>query len=51
MNFPDNLLRSWTSIEQANLPNSHIEKVLNQHRESDIPNTHIMSLSWIMGEG
>jgi hypothetical protein len=26
MNFPDNLLTSYTSIEQGNLPSSHIEK-------------------------
>jgi hypothetical protein len=51
MNFPGNFLTSCTSIEQVNLPYSHIRKMLNQHRDSDIPNTHIMSVSWIMGDG
>jgi hypothetical protein len=51
MNFPDNLLTSCTSIKQVNIPPSHIEKMLNQHRDSDIPNEHIMSFSWIMGDG
>jgi hypothetical protein len=27
MNFPDNLLTSWTSIEQVNLPSSHNGKI------------------------
>jgi hypothetical protein len=112
MNFPYNLLTSCTSIEQVNLPPSHIGKIhyintetvtilthilclsleswvadrwkrsvdflwtfliifsqlalllrrstyvtvtlkniLYQHRYSDNPNTHIMCLSWIMGDG
>jgi hypothetical protein len=42
MNFPDNLLTSCTTIEQGNLPSSSIGKMLYQHRDSDIPNTHIM---------
>jgi hypothetical protein len=44
MNFPDNWLTSCTYIEQVNLPSSHIGKMLYQHRDSDIPNTHIMCL-------
>jgi hypothetical protein len=44
MDFPDNLLTSCTSIEQVNLPPSHIGRMLYQHRDSDIPNTHIMCL-------
>jgi hypothetical protein len=44
MNFPDNLLTICTSFEQGNLPSSHIEKILYQHGDSDIPNTHIMCL-------
>jgi hypothetical protein len=44
MNFPDNLLTSCTSIEQGNLPSSHIGKMLNQHQDSNIPSTHIMCL-------
>jgi hypothetical protein len=44
MNFPDNLLTSCTSIEQVNLPSSHIGKMLYQHRDSEVPNTHIMCL-------
>jgi hypothetical protein len=44
MNFPDNLLTSCTSIEQGNLPSSNIGKMLYQHQDSDIPNTHIMCL-------
>jgi hypothetical protein len=51
MNFPGNFLTSCTAIEQVNLPYSHIGKMLNQQRDSDTPNTHIMSLSWIMGDG
>jgi hypothetical protein len=38
MNFPDNLLTSCTSIEQVNLPYSHIGKKL-------------CVSSWIMGDG
>jgi hypothetical protein len=44
MNFPVNFLTSCTSIEQVNLPPSHIRKILYQHQDSDIPNTHIMCL-------
>jgi hypothetical protein len=44
MTFPDNLLTSCTSIEQVNLPSSHIGKMLNQHRDSDIPSAHTMCL-------
>jgi hypothetical protein len=44
MNFPDNLLTSCTSIEQVNLPSSHIGRMFHQQRDSDIPNTHIMCL-------
>jgi hypothetical protein len=44
MNFPDKLLTSCTYIEQVNLPSSSIGKMLYQHRDSDIPNTHIMCL-------
>jgi hypothetical protein len=44
MSFPDNLLTSCTSIEQVKLPPSHIGKILYQHRDSDIPNAHIMCL-------
>jgi hypothetical protein len=52
MNLPDNLLTSCTSIEKFNLPYSHIGKnILYQNRDSNIPNTHIMCLSWIMGDG
>jgi hypothetical protein len=52
MNFPDNFLTSYTCIEQVNLPSSHIGKnILYQQRDSDIPNKHIICLSWIMGDG
>jgi hypothetical protein len=45
MNFPDNMLTSCTSIEQGNLPSSHIRKnILYQQRDRDIPSTHIMCL-------
>jgi hypothetical protein len=44
MNFPDNLLTSCTSIEQGNLPFSHIGEMLYQHWDSEIPNTYIMCL-------
>jgi hypothetical protein len=52
MNSPDNLLTSCTCIEQVDLPSSHIGKnILYQQRDSDIPNTYIISFSWIMGDG
>jgi hypothetical protein len=44
MNFPDNLITSCTSIEQVNLPSSHIGKILYQHWDNDIQNTYIMCL-------
>jgi hypothetical protein len=45
------LVTSCTSIEQVNLPPSHIGKyILYQLRDSDIASTHIMCLSWIMGD-
>jgi hypothetical protein len=44
MKFPDNLLTSCTFIEQGNLPSSSIGKMLYQHRDSDIPSTHIVCL-------
>jgi hypothetical protein len=49
MNFPDNLLMSCSFIEQGNLPSSHIEKMFYQHRDSDIPNTHIVCLLFNYG--
>jgi hypothetical protein len=51
MNFPDNLLTSSTSIEQVNLPCSHIVKMLYQHRIVTFL-THILCVSsWIMVDG
>jgi hypothetical protein len=52
LNFPDDLLTSCTSIEQVKPTfQSHRKNVLYQHRDSNVPNTHIMSLSWIMDDG
>jgi hypothetical protein len=44
MNCPGKLLMSCTYIEQGNLPSSQIQKMLYQHRDSDIPNTRIVCL-------
>jgi hypothetical protein len=51
MSFPDNLLTSCTSIEQVNLPSSHIEKCcINTGIVTFL--THILCVSsWIIGDG
>jgi hypothetical protein len=52
MNFPDNLLTSWTSIEQGNLPSSYIEKIYYIITGIVRFLTHILCVSsWIMGDG
>jgi hypothetical protein len=52
MNFPDNLLTSWTSIEQVNLPSSHIGKIYYINTGIVTFLTHLLRVSsWIMGDG
>jgi hypothetical protein len=52
MNFPDKLLMSCTSIEQGNLPSSHIGKIYYINTGIVTFLTHILCVSsWIMGEG
>ena len=52
MNFPDNLLTSCTSIEQVNLPSSHIGKIYYINTGIVIFPTQILCDSyWIMGDG
>jgi hypothetical protein len=52
MNFPDNLVTSCTSIEQVNLPYSHIAKIYDINTGIVTFLTHISCvLSWIMGDG
>jgi hypothetical protein len=52
MNFPDNLLTSCTSIEQGNLPSSHIGKIYYINTRKVTFLTHILCVSsWIMGDG
>jgi hypothetical protein len=52
MNFPDNLLTSCTSIDQVNLPPSHIGKIyyINTRRVTLLTNILCVSY-WIMGDG
>jgi hypothetical protein len=52
MNFPDNLLTSCTSIDQFNLPYSHIGKIYYINTGTVTFPTHILCVSsWIMGDG
>jgi hypothetical protein len=52
MNFPDNWLTSCTSIEQVNLPSSHIGKMYYINTGIVTFLTHILCVSsWIMGDG
>jgi hypothetical protein len=52
MNFPDNLLTSCTSIEQVNLPSSHIGKIYYINSGIVTFLTHILCDSyWIIGDG
>jgi hypothetical protein len=52
MNFPDNLIKRWSTIEQVNLPPSHIEKTYYLNTGIVTLLTHILCDSyWIMGHG
>jgi hypothetical protein len=52
MNFCDNLLMSCTSIEQVNLPSSHIEEIYYINTRTVTFLTHILCVfSWIVGDG
>jgi hypothetical protein len=52
MNFTDNFLTSCTSIEQDNLPSSHIGKMYYINTGIVTFLTHILCVSyWIMGDG
>jgi hypothetical protein len=52
MNFPDNLLTSCTSIDQVNLPPSHIAEIYYIISGIETFLTHILCDSyWIMGDG
>jgi hypothetical protein len=52
MNFPDNLLMICTSIEQVNLPSSHIGKIYYINTGTVTFLAHILCVSsWIMGDG
>jgi hypothetical protein len=51
MNFPDKLLTSCTSIEQSNIPSSHIGKICCISTRIVTFQTHILCVSsWIMGD-
>jgi hypothetical protein len=51
MNFPDNWLTSCTSIEQDNLPSSHIGNIYCINTRIVTFLTHILCVSsWIMGD-